>query len=45
MTDSDPITCLNGSELIVPFAMGDHATGFATVPVDDVLAAMHSEEG
>jgi hypothetical protein len=25
--------------------LADHATGFVTVPVDDVLAAMHSEEG
>jgi predicted GH43/DUF377 family glycosyl hydrolase len=36
---------LHGSELIIPYAMADHATGFATVPVDDVLAAMHCEEG
>ncbi len=36
---------LHGSELIIPYAMADHATGFATVPVDDVLAAMHSEDG
>ena len=35
---------LHRSELIIPYAMADHATGFATVPVDDVLAAMHSEE-
>ena len=36
---------LHGSELIIPYAMADHATGFATVPIDDVLAAMRSEEG
>ena len=36
---------LHRSELIIPYAMADHATGFATVPVDDVLAAMHCEEG
>ena len=35
---------LHGSELIIPYAMADHATGFATVPVDDVLAAMHCKK-
>ncbi len=35
---------LHGSELIIPYAMADHATGFATVPVDDVLAAMEPEK-
>ena len=35
---------LHGSELIIPYAMADHATGFATVPVDEVLAAMHREK-
>lgn len=35
--------CLHGSELIIPYAMADHATGFATVPVADVLAAMQPE--
>lgn len=34
---------LHGSELIIPYAMADHATGFATVPVGDVLAAMEPE--
>ena len=34
---------LHGRELIIPFAMADHATGFATVPVADVLAAMEPE--
>jgi predicted GH43/DUF377 family glycosyl hydrolase len=28
-------------ELIIPYGMADHATGFATVPLDEVLAAMH----
>lgn len=37
-------TLLHGSELIIPYAMADHATGFATVPVDDVVAAMHPEK-
>lgn len=36
---------LHRSELIIPYAMADHATGFATVPVDDVLGAMHYGEG
>ena len=31
---------LHGSELIIPYGLADHATGFATVPVKDVLAAM-----
>ena len=35
---------LHGSELIIPYAMADHATGFATVPLDEVLAAMQPEE-
>ena len=34
---------LHGSELIIPYAMADHATGFATVPVKDVLAALEPE--
>jgi predicted GH43/DUF377 family glycosyl hydrolase len=32
-------------ELIIPFGLADHATGFATVPVDRVLAAMQPEDG
>ena len=32
---------VHNGELIVPYAMADHATGFATVPLDEVLAAMH----
>src|SRR6476661_9099706 len=31
---------LHNGELIIPYAMADHATRFATVPVDEVLAAM-----
>jgi predicted GH43/DUF377 family glycosyl hydrolase len=29
-------------ELIIPYGLADHSTGFATVPLDDVLAAMQS---
>jgi predicted GH43/DUF377 family glycosyl hydrolase len=35
---------VHGSELIIPYAMADHATGFATVPIDNVLAAMHPDK-
>ncbi len=31
---------LHGRELIIPYAMSDYATSFATVPLDDLLAAM-----
>ena len=27
-------------KLIIPYGLADHATGFATVPLDEVLAAM-----
>jgi predicted GH43/DUF377 family glycosyl hydrolase len=27
-------------ELIIPYGLADHATGFATVPLEEVLAAM-----
>jgi predicted GH43/DUF377 family glycosyl hydrolase len=30
-------------KLIIPYGLADHATGFATVPVDEVLAAMKPE--
>jgi predicted GH43/DUF377 family glycosyl hydrolase len=33
---------LHNGELIVPYGMADQATGFATVPLTDVLAAMQS---
>jgi predicted GH43/DUF377 family glycosyl hydrolase len=36
---------LNKGELIIPYGLADHATGFATVAVDDVLAAMESAGG
>lgn len=35
---------LHRGELIIPYGLADHATGFATVPLDDVLAAMRSED-
>ena len=31
---------LHGGELVIPYGIADSATGFATVPVDSVLAAM-----
>jgi predicted GH43/DUF377 family glycosyl hydrolase len=31
---------LHNGELIMPYGLADHATGFATVPLKDVLAAM-----
>src|SRR6202158_4031426 len=31
---------LHNGELIIPYGLADHATGFATVHVDEVLAAM-----
>jgi predicted GH43/DUF377 family glycosyl hydrolase len=31
---------LHGRELVIPYAMSDYATNFATVPIDDLLAAM-----
>jgi predicted GH43/DUF377 family glycosyl hydrolase len=33
-------TLLHGRELIIPYAMSDYATSFATVPLDSLLAAM-----
>jgi predicted GH43/DUF377 family glycosyl hydrolase len=30
-------------ELIIPYGLADHATGFATVPLQEVLAAMQSQ--
>jgi predicted GH43/DUF377 family glycosyl hydrolase len=32
---------LHHGELIIPYGLADHATGFATVPLSEVLAAMH----
>ena len=34
---------LHQGELIIPYGLADHATGFATVPLAEVLAAMHSQ--
>jgi predicted GH43/DUF377 family glycosyl hydrolase len=31
---------LHNGTLIMPYGLGDHATGFATMPVDEILAAM-----
>jgi len=31
---------LHGRELIIPYAMSDYASSFATVPLDELLAAM-----
>ena len=41
--DSDPqasAAALHGRELVIPYAMSDYASTFATVPLDDVLNAM-----
>jgi predicted GH43/DUF377 family glycosyl hydrolase len=35
---------LHNGQLIIPYGMADQATGFATVPLDEVLAAMHQED-
>jgi predicted GH43/DUF377 family glycosyl hydrolase len=32
---------VHNGELIIPYGLADHATGFATVPLKDVLAAMN----
>jgi len=32
---------LHRGELIIPYGLADHATSFATVPLEEVLAAMH----
>jgi predicted GH43/DUF377 family glycosyl hydrolase len=34
---------IHQGELIIPYGMSDSATGFATVPVAEVLAALHSQ--
>ena len=31
---------LNGRELIIPYAMADYASSFATINVDDLLAEL-----
>ena len=35
---------LHRGELIIPYGLADHATGFAIVQFDEVLAAMHADE-
>jgi predicted GH43/DUF377 family glycosyl hydrolase len=35
---------LHNGELIIPYGLADHATGFATVPLAEVLAAMEQED-
>jgi hypothetical protein len=39
VTDSD-YRLLHGRQLILPYAMSDSATTFATLSVDELLAAM-----
>ncbi len=34
---------VHNGELIIPYGMADHATGFATVALDELLAAMEQE--
>ena len=34
---------LHNGDLIIPYGLADHATGFATVPLAEVLAAMEPE--
>jgi len=34
---------VHSGELIIPYGLADHATGFATVPLAEVLAAMEQE--
>src|SRR5690348_15919157 len=36
---------LHQGHLIIPYGLADHATGFATVPLNEVLAAMDCEGG
>lgn len=36
---------VHNGELLIPYGLADHATGFATAPVDEVLVAMDSEGG
>ena len=35
---------LHNGDLIIPYGLADHATGFATVPLAEVLAAMEPEQ-
>jgi len=36
---------VHNGELIIPYGLADHATGFATVPLAEVLAAMEPDAG
>jgi predicted GH43/DUF377 family glycosyl hydrolase len=36
---------LHNGQLIIPYGLADHATGIATAPVRDVLAAFKSKQG
>jgi predicted GH43/DUF377 family glycosyl hydrolase len=36
---------LHKGTLIIPYGLADHATGFATVLLDELLAGMNSEGG
>jgi predicted GH43/DUF377 family glycosyl hydrolase len=36
---------LHDGELVIPYGLADHATGFATVSINDVLSAMHYGDG
>lgn len=36
---------VHSGQLLIPYGMADHATGFATVAVDDLLAAMGPGDG
>lgn len=36
---------VHNETLIIPYGLADHATGFATIPVNEVLAAMQTEVG
>ena len=31
---------LHQGKLVIPYGLADHAPGFATVPLDEILAAM-----
>ncbi len=33
---------IHNGELVIPYGLADHATGFATVPLDEVLGAMEA---
>jgi predicted GH43/DUF377 family glycosyl hydrolase len=35
---------VHGEHLIIPYGLADHATTFATVPVESVLAAMQPQD-